>query len=102
MIASHLLKACHYWSDQGEGQFELFYIRTKEKHEIDFLITKKHIPWLSLECKLNETSINKNHYPIISKLDCPHIQIIHEPNYHKIIKKNILITSAQNVLNYLP
>ena len=32
MLAVHLQKACHFWTDTGEGDFSLHYLRNKEKH----------------------------------------------------------------------
>ena len=52
-IASHLLKACHFWTDAGLGQYELFFVRTKDGKEVDFLITKEAKPWTLVEAKLN-------------------------------------------------
>ena len=60
MVASHLLKSCHYWTDSGEGFFDLFYLKDKQKHEVDFLITKNNRPFLPIECKLNSTSLSSN------------------------------------------
>ena len=40
LVACHLLKACDYWTDAGEGDFQLRYLRNKEKQEIDFLIVR--------------------------------------------------------------
>ena len=51
LTALHLIKACHFWTDTGEGFFELFFIRDKEKKEVDFLITKDKKPWALVECK---------------------------------------------------
>ncbi|MEN0059968.1 MAG: ATP-binding protein, partial [Bdellovibrio sp.] len=51
MLACHLIKACHYWTDTGEGDFDLFYLRNKEKQEVDFLISKNKKPWLMVEAK---------------------------------------------------
>ncbi|MEI8295207.1 MAG: ATP-binding protein [Alphaproteobacteria bacterium] len=50
-VACHLLKAVHYWTDCGLGKFDLYFIRDKEKREVDFLITKDLCPWLLLEVK---------------------------------------------------
>ena len=41
LVASHLLKTCHFWTDTGEGFFELSYLRDKKKKEVDFLVLKK-------------------------------------------------------------
>ena len=35
-IASHLLKAVHYWTDMGLGDYGLHYLRDKLKREVDF------------------------------------------------------------------
>lgn len=58
LVACHLLKACHFWTDTGEGLFDLFYLRDKEKNEIDFLIVKDKKPWLCVEAKRSDTTIN--------------------------------------------
>jgi uncharacterized protein len=50
-IASHLLKAVHFWTDRGLGDYELHYLRDKEKREVDFLITKNGNPWCLVEVK---------------------------------------------------
>ncbi|MCK4609193.1 MAG: ATP-binding protein, partial [Gammaproteobacteria bacterium] len=39
-VASHLLKAIHLWIDRGLGEYQLFFIRDKDKNEVDFLVTK--------------------------------------------------------------
>lgn len=51
MVAAHLLKAVNFWVDNGLGEFDLFFLRDKEKREVDFLITKEQKPWLLIEVK---------------------------------------------------
>jgi len=50
-IASHLLKAVHNWTDQGLGEYELFFLRDKDKREVDFLVSKNQQPWFIVEVK---------------------------------------------------
>lgn len=50
-VASHLLKAVHWWTDLGLGQFDLFYIRDTAQREVDFLIAKDAEPWMMIEVK---------------------------------------------------
>lgn len=50
-IASHLLKAVHFWTDRGWGDYGLYYLRDKEKREVDFLIAKNGKPWGLVEVK---------------------------------------------------
>lgn len=52
--ASHLLKAVHWWTDIGLGQFELHYIRDTAKREVDFLISKDSEPWMMVEVKKSQ------------------------------------------------
>lgn len=50
-VASHLLKAVHFWTDMGFGKYDLYFLRDKEKREVDFLITQEGKPWILLEVK---------------------------------------------------
>jgi uncharacterized protein len=60
LAALHLLKACQYWTDLGEGTFDLHFVRDKEKREVDFLITRQKKPWILIECKSNSLEPSKN------------------------------------------
>ncbi len=62
-IASHLLKAVHYWTDTGSGDYGLYFLRDKEKREVDFLVSKDGKPWFMVEVK---SSMDK---PLSSSLD---------------------------------
>jgi len=53
-VASHLLKAVHFWNDHGLGDYCLHYIRDKEKREVDFLVTKNRSPFLLVEVKKHD------------------------------------------------
>lgn len=53
-VAGHLAKACDYWTDTGEGEFTLHFLRDKDKREIDFLIVRDKQPWLAVEAKLRD------------------------------------------------
>jgi predicted AAA+ superfamily ATPase len=55
-VASHLLKAIHFWQDLGLGDYQLTFIRNKEKQEVDFLIVKNNTPWILIEVKLSKKS----------------------------------------------
>jgi uncharacterized protein len=60
-VASHLLKACHFWTDIGIGQYDLFFLRTKDGKEADFLITQDSKPWILVEAKFsNSKTLSKN------------------------------------------
>jgi len=59
IVAVHLQKACHYWTDLAYGRFELCYIRTREKQEVDFCVVRENKPWMLVECKSRHTTISK-------------------------------------------
>ena len=62
-VASHLLKATQFWTDYGFGEFQLFFLRDKEKREVDFLISKNNKPWILVEVKKSSKNISKSlHY----------------------------------------
>jgi predicted AAA+ superfamily ATPase len=50
-IACHLLKAVQWWTDTGLGSYQLYFIRDKEKREVDFLVTRDEQPWMLVEVK---------------------------------------------------
>ena len=54
-VACHLLKAVEGWTDLGFGDFELRYLRDKQKREVDFLVVRDGKPWFLVEVKLTET-----------------------------------------------
>ena len=50
-VASHLLKAAHWWTDCGLGVFDLYYLRDKLQRETDFLLAKDSKPFMLVEVK---------------------------------------------------
>lgn len=85
-VASHLLKAVHWWRDTGLGKYELFYLRDKEKREVDFLIVKNNKPWIIIEVK---NSANQHVSPHLryfhQQLKTPHVcQIAYDPPYQEL------------------
>jgi uncharacterized protein len=51
LIASHLLKSVHWWTDRGLGNFDLYFLRDKTGREVDFLVVKDNTPWFLVEVK---------------------------------------------------
>lgn len=50
-VACHLQKAVNWWQDLGYGTYELYYLRTKDKREVDFLVARNGKPWFIVEVK---------------------------------------------------
>jgi len=57
-VACHLLKAVETWTDLGFGDFDLRYLRDKQKREVDFLVVRDRKPWFLVEVKERETSLS--------------------------------------------
>jgi len=51
MVACAMLKATHFWTDHGFGEFGLYFVRDKQKREVDFLVARDNEPWFLVEVK---------------------------------------------------
>ena len=58
VVACHLLKTVETWTDLGLGEYGLFYLRDKNKREVDFLVTKENAPWFLVEVKWSDTRLS--------------------------------------------
>lgn len=57
MVASQLLKYCH-WREDTEGRtMELRYLRDTDKREVDFVVLKDRKPLFAVECKSGEKAV---------------------------------------------
>lgn len=57
MVASQLLKYCH-WLEDSEGEaMELRFLRDIDRREVDFVVLKNKRPLFAVECKTGERSI---------------------------------------------
>ncbi len=55
MVGCHLLKAVTFWQDLGLGEYGLHFLRTKDKREVDFLVSREGRPWFIVEVKSSHT-----------------------------------------------
>ena len=85
-VASHLLKAVHFWTDYGLGEYELYFLRDKEQREVDFLVTKNKKPWFLVEVKSSEkAALSKALYYFQQQTGAAHaFQVVFDlPGIHK-------------------
>ncbi len=106
LIACHLLKAVHFWTDFGFGKFNLYFIRTKDKREIDFIVTRDDKPWFLVEAKYsNNHSISENLYRFQKELQASHaFQVVYEMDYIDVdcfTNHNPVIVPATTFLSQL-
>lgn len=103
LVALHLLKTCHFWSDTGEGEFKLRFLRNKEKQEIDFLIVRDGVPWLPIEVKLSDSELSPNWKKFAPMLPCKRgLQIVRSPEWklHGFGDTQVLVAGAAEALRY--
>ena len=105
MLAVHLLKACHYWTDAGYGRFDLYYVRDKEKRETDFLVTEKNKPFWLVEAKLSTNEMDPSLSYFQERLKVPRaFQVVKNasPEMFSSRGKEIYLCSAARFLAALP
>lgn len=105
-VASHLLKAVHCWTDLGFGNYELYFVRDKDKREVDFLITKNDMPWCLVEVKSSKNaSISESLYRFQRDLKVPHaFQVVFDApqvNLDCFAAKEPIIVPVQTFLSQL-
>ena len=85
-VAMELKTMVELWNGSGIGNFGLFYVRTKDKKETDFLITSDNIPWCFFEVKVKDRPLAAHHYKHSQALgNIPVVQLTRENN---ILKKS--------------
>ncbi|HXH73358.1 MAG TPA: ATP-binding protein [Bacteriovoracaceae bacterium] len=58
MVASHLLKYCHFLEDSEGFKMELRYLRDTDKREVDFVVVKDKKPLFAVECKVSDRELS--------------------------------------------
>lgn len=101
MVAVELNRAVTLWSDFGFGDYELWYLRNKEKEEIDFLVTENSNPLIMVEAKLSDTTTSPNLIKFQNALQIPAVQLVNQSNVARKTKNGanyILVVSAADWL----
>lgn len=101
LVASHLLKAVQLWRDLGYGDFDLYFLRDRDRREVDFLVTRNRRPWLLVEAKLSESQPWEPLFYFQNRLGVPAVQLIQLENVNKK-EGPIRVVSADRWLPMLP
>jgi predicted AAA+ superfamily ATPase len=93
VIALHLRKLVDTWGELGFGDFDLHYIRDREKREVDFLVTEAKKPYALIEAKLSSREIDPNLRYFSERL---------KPRYTVQVVRNTLdVPSVKNISGVL-
>jgi len=105
MVALELYRTIYLWNELGYGNFNLHYLRNKEKQEIDFLISNNNSPILLIEAKNSKEQIPLHLFDFQNKLNVPAVQLVNKENVYKVYKNRrnkILAITAHRWLSSLP
>jgi len=100
LVALHLLKVCQFWTDTAVGEFELCYIRNKQKEEVDFCLLREGEPWMLVECKSQKTAVSstlKKFSDLFPKAWC--FQLTLKNTDKKILGTKIRLISVEKFLS---
>ena len=94
-VACELNARLNLWAEATGRDYDLYYIRNKQKQETDFLITCNRKPWLLVEAKLRDGSIDRHHFETAASLDdIPFVQVCMQAGIAAMQKKNAYRISA--------
>lgn len=77
LVASQLLKTCHYLEDTEGDKYELRYLRDTDGHEVDFVVLKNKKPMYAVECKTGDGQLSKSISYFNARLDIPEYYQVH-------------------------
>lgn len=92
-----------YWNDFGLAKAELFFIRDKEKREVDLLLTVEGKPFCLIEIKLSDKDPSPNLIRFGKAIGCYRfLQVVNLPNTKQLVRsggQEILIASPDIVFS---
>ncbi|MBI4972442.1 MAG: ATP-binding protein [Candidatus Omnitrophica bacterium] len=101
IVASHLLKACHFLNDVEGYKTDLHFLRDIEGREVDFLVTENGKPWFAVEVKTTSKEISNNLLYFGSRLEIPFLyQVVYGEDVD-LRKDKVRIVSMDRFLGSL-
>ena len=98
LIAVALLRMSARLTETGLGNYEVRYIRDREKREVAFVIVKDKEPIALFEAKKNESGISKQERFYSEKLNLPLFRIVQEAEKCEAFPGNCFVIPASNFL----
>jgi len=100
IIAAHLMKFADYLRDYEGYDIRLWYLRTADKREVDFLVTVNKKPWFSVEAKYKDTKIASPLKYFKKQLNIPFCYQVVEKNDIDFLKDDIRVVSVDRFLSH--
>ncbi len=77
LVASHLLKYCHFIEDTEGFNMELRFIRDTDGREIDFVVLKDKKPLFAVECKSGDRQLSSHIEYFKNRTNIPEFYQVH-------------------------
>lgn len=77
LVASHLLKYCHFIEDTEGDSMDLRFLRDTDKREVDFVVLKNNKPLFAVECKTGEKAVSRHLYYFRDRTPIPAFFQVH-------------------------
>jgi predicted AAA+ superfamily ATPase len=104
LVALHLRKLVDAWTDWGFGEFDLNYVRDREKREVDFLITERRKPYALVEAKLSARDVDSSLMYFAERLKPRYsVQVVRNPEGFKstMTTSGVILTPASEFLSLI-
>jgi hypothetical protein len=82
LVASQLLKYCHWQEDTRGHTMELRFLRDTDKREIDFVVLRDRLPAFGVECKAGERAISPAIHYFAARTPIPRFYQVHLGERH--------------------
>jgi predicted AAA+ superfamily ATPase len=82
LVASQLLKYCHFVEDTEGHAMELRFLRDTDKREVDFVVLRDRAPLFAVECKTGERAISPAIRYFAERTDIPRFFQVHLGDRH--------------------
>jgi len=77
LVASNLLKYCHFIEDTQGEDMTLCYLRDKSKREVDFVVLKNNRPFFAVESKTGDNDVSKHISYFAARTEIPVFYQVH-------------------------
>lgn len=98
LVASHLLKLCHFLHDTEGYKADLHYLGNTEGHEVDFLVTVDKRPWFAVEVKMSDTEPSRYLHYFGTRLKIPHLYQVVQQEDVDFQREKVRVVSASKFL----
>lgn len=77
LVASHLLKYCHFRQDTEGDLWDLRFLRDSMAREIDFVVLKNAKPQFAVECKIGDKALSPHISYFLPRTPIPQYYQVH-------------------------